>query len=183
MKNNEFISMVNNDIERCENALNTEQNILPLLNELFGKYSKVSSNFPQIQMNPVLLTRPNVVWGNLQAILGFLKAYSLNNCEDYRFDESNQNGINVITNIANTNQNSINISSFTEVKKKIENMSSLPDDEIEQILQKLNELEKVINSDERKSKKWSKAKEIAQWVLDKGADIALAILPLLSNIR
>ena len=44
--------------------------------------------------------------------------------------------------ITNTNENKVDINiSFSDVKKEIENMSALPDGEIEEILNKINELE------------------------------------------
>ena len=38
-------------------------------------------------------------------------------------------------------------------------MSALPDTEIEEILDKINELEKIVKSPDRKSKKWENAKK------------------------
>ena len=88
VKNNDFIQMVSDDIKRCDEAISSGQNINSLLNELVGKYSKVSLNFPDIEMNALLFRmHPNVPKENLLTIQGFLKAYLLNNCEDYRFDE------------------------------------------------------------------------------------------------
>ena len=183
MKNNDFIQMVSEDIERCDEAVSSGQNINSLLNELVGKYSKVSLNFPEIEMNALLFTmHPNVPKENLQTIQGFLKAYLLNNCEDYRFDDTKSTGINVITNITNSNENSVKIESFLEVKNKVENMTSLPDSEIEEILSKIAELESIVNSTDRKSKKWSRATDIIKWVADKGIDVGLTLLPLVLKL-
>ena len=183
LKNNDFIQVVSEDIKRCDVALSSGQDINSLLNELVGKYSKVSNNFPDIEMNPLLFRmHPNVPKENLQTIQGFLKAYLLNNCEDYRFDDTKNTGINVITNINNSNENNVKIESFSEVKNKVENMTSLPDSEIEEILSKITELEDIVNSSERKSKKWSKATDIIKWVSDKGIDVGLTLLPLILKL-
>lgn len=183
MKNIGFIDMVNDDILKCEEAINSKQDVVGLLNELKGKYSKVSKNFPDIEINQLLFKmHPNVPFDHVRAIQGFLKAYSLNNCEDYRFDDTKNSGINVITNITNTNENSVKVESFAEVKNKIENMSSLPDYEIEDILEKIIELENISNSNDRKSKKWEKAKDIIKWVADKGVDVGIALLPLIMQL-
>lgn len=65
--------------------------------------------------------------------------------------------------ITNTNENKVDIKiSFNDVRKEIENMSALPDNEIEEILNKINELEKIIKSSDRKSKKWENAKDIVK---------------------
>ena len=73
--------------------------------------------------------------------------------------------------ITNTNENKIDIKvSFGDVRKEIENMSALPDTEIEEILGKIDDLETIVKSKDRKSKKWEKAKEIVKWIADKGID-------------
>jgi len=86
-----------------------------------------------------------------------------------------------ITN-TNTNSNSLSIS-FDETRKQIEEMSSLPDCEIEEILEKINQLESIISSKERKSKKWEKCKDILLWIADKGVDVGIAFLPLILQLK
>lgn len=86
--------------------------------------------------------------------------------------------------ITNTNENKIDISvSFSDVRKEIEDMSALPDTEIDEILSKINDLEKIVKSSDRKSKKWDKAKDIIKWIADKGVDVGIALLPLLLQIK
>ena len=186
MKSAEFIQMVREDIAKCEKALETGQEIRSVLNELVGKYSKVSNNFPSIDMNQLLFRmHPNLPQEYVQSICGFLKAYALNNCEDYGFDNTNDtqnNGINVITNISNSNENNVKIDCFLEAKSKAENMTSLQDSEIEEILTKIDELREIVNSNDRKSKKWEKAKGVIKWVADKGVDVGLTLLPLIIKI-
>lgn len=89
-----------------------------------------------------------------------------------------------IVQITNSNENKIDINiSFNDVRREIENMSALPDTEIEEILQKINELENIVKSSERKSKKWENAKGIIKWIADKGVDVGIAVLPLLLQIK
>lgn len=86
--------------------------------------------------------------------------------------------------ITNTNENKININiSFNDVRREIENMSALPDAEIEEILHKIDELEKIVKSSDRKSKKWENAKGVIKWIADKGVDVGIALLPLLLQIK
>lgn len=86
--------------------------------------------------------------------------------------------------ITNTNENKVDISvSFSDVRREIENMSALPDTEIEEILNKISELEKIVKSMDRKSKKWENAKGIIKWIADKGVDVGIALLPLLLQIK
>ncbi len=109
-----------------------------------------------------------------------------------RMDYTDMNsGISIInqsishseSNNDNINKNSLTneVLSFQEAKQTIENMSMLPDDQIDEILQKIEELERITNSSERKSKKWEKAKDIIKWIVDKGFDIAKILLPIAFN--
>ena len=68
---------------------------------------------------------------------------------------------------------------FSNVRKESEDISVLPDTEIDEILSKINILEKTGESSDRKSKKWDKAKDIVKWIADKGVDVGIALLPLL----
>lgn len=88
-----------------------------------------------------------------------------------------------INNVENKNiiNNTMNIS-FEDARKTINDMSSLPENEIEEIQSKINALEEIVNSKESKSKKWSKAKDIIKWVADKGVDVGIALLPLILKI-
>lgn len=86
----------------------------------------------------------------------------------------------------NTNNNSnsnFNYISFSQVREQLENMTSLPEIEIEGALHKLSELEQIVKSSDRRSKKWENAKEIIKWIADKGVDIGIAFLPLLLQIK
>lgn len=86
--------------------------------------------------------------------------------------------------ITNTNENKVDINvSFSDVRREIVNMSALPDNEIEEILNKINELEKIVKSTDRKSKKWENTKGIVKWIADKGVDVGIALLPLLLQIK
>ena len=85
--------------------------------------------------------------------------------------------------VNNTNQMTATVNiTFPEAKQKIEGMSALSDPEIEEILEKLNELESIVNSKERKTKKWENAKGIINWIATKGVDVAMTVIPLLMKI-
>lgn len=94
--------------------------------------------------------------------------------------ESSQIHNHNINNVENKNiiNNTMNIS-FEDARKTINDMSSLPENEIEEIQNKINAIEEIVNSKDSKSKKWSKAKEIVKWIADKGVDVGITLLPLL----
>lgn len=90
-----------------------------------------------------------------------------------------QVNVNTTNNNSNTNVNSnlLNIMSFQEIRDQIEDNTYLDDDSKSELINKLSEIEELCNSKESKSKKWSKAKAILAFVLDKGADIAIMFIP------
>lgn len=91
--------------------------------------------------------------------------------------------VSVYTNISNQNSNNVSVKvSFEQVRKDIENMTTLPDSELRDILKKVEELEVIVQSQDRRTKKWENAKEIIKWVADKGVDVGIALLPLLLKI-
>ena len=47
----------------------------------------------------------------------------------------------------------------------------------------IDELEEIVKSSERRSKKWENAKKIIKWIADKGVDVGIALLPLLLQIK
>lgn len=176
-----LMDMVRDDIDTCDLVSNNEKMNKEIFNEMVGKYSKVSSNFPEIETNPLWLrNHPEYYKDAIKMIQGFLNAYLLNGCTDYNIQSIQSPQINITNTL--TNQNNISISSFTETKEKIEKMSSLTEEEILEILEKLNQLEKIVNSSDRKSKKWSNAKGIIKWVADKSVDVGTALLPLILKI-
>ena len=120
-----------------------------------------------------------------------LRSFKMNGYED-RSESNMTNNIN-INNEANVNStsssnsfsnaNSVSILSFEDAKKSIEEMSALNDTEIDEILKKIDELEQIVNTSERKSKKWESVKGIIKWVLDKGFDVAKILIPLAFKIE
>lgn len=85
---------------------------------------------------------------------------------------------------SNTNENHNNVSvSFESAREAVDNMTSLPEEQIHEVQKIIDELETIVKSADGKSKKWSKAKEIIKWVADKGVDVGLTLLPLILQIK
>lgn len=94
-----------------------------------------------------------------------------------------ENTPNTFVSITNNNENHNTVSvTFESVRDAVGNMTSLPDEDIEEIKNKIDEIEAIVNSKESKSKKWSRAKEIVKWIADKGVDVGIALLPLILKI-
>ncbi len=130
---------------------------------------------------PQLQQYPDYVVENLEMVQSKLLTY--------RFEENaiagkvpkileKQNGVTVTVN----NHVNINIT-FEEVREKIEDMTSLTDNETKEILDKINEIEEVANSNDKKKTKWEKVKPVLTWLADRNFDVGVAILPLLLKIR
>lgn len=97
--------------------------------------------------------------------------------------ETIANTPNTVVTITNTNQNENTMTvSFDAAREAVNGMTSLPDEDIEEIQNKINTIEEIVNSEDSKSKKWSKSKEIIKWIADKGVDVGIALLPLLLKI-
>ena len=95
-------------------------------------------------------------------------------------NRTSENTVDRSITITNTNAVDINIQiTFEEAKSRIENMTSLSETEIQEILAKIDKLEDIYKSSDRKTKKWDNAKEIIKWVAEKGIDVAKIVLPLL----
>ena len=83
-----------------------------------------------------------------------------------------------------TVNNTVNISiSFEETRQKIEDMTALSREQTDEILEKINELEEISKENSSRKTKWEKVKPIIAFALDKGADVAIAILSLIMQMR
>ncbi len=83
----------------------------------------------------------------------------------------------------NTNENINEIDmKFSTVRERIYEMSALSEEQIKDIISNVDRLEEIVKSNDRKSLKWEKAKDIIKWIADKGVDVGIALLPLLLTI-
>ena len=90
------------------------------------------------------------------------------------------NPADVTVNVNNT----INVSiTFEETRKKIEDMTSLTDEQTRDALDKIDEIEVIVKSDGTKKSKWEKIKPLLIWLADKSFDVAMTILPLLLQVK
>lgn len=89
---------------------------------------------------------------------------------------------NVSVNVSNTNEVNVSIS-FEDVRKQIEDMTSLTEAQTKEALDKVSEIESVVKGDGNKKSKWEKIKPILTWLADKSFDVAMTILPLLLKVQ
>ena len=72
---------------------------------------------------------------------------------------------------------------FEQVREKVEDMTSLTDEQTKEVLQKVDEIEALVNGDGSKKSKWEKIKPILVWLADKSFDVAMTIMPLLLKLQ
>lgn len=85
-------------------------------------------------------------------------------------------------NVTVNNEININIT-FEQAREKVQDMTSLTDEQTQEILDKITELEEIINSKDKKKTKWEKAKSVLVWLADKSFDVGMILLPLLLKIQ
>lgn len=89
---------------------------------------------------------------------------------------------NVSVNVSNTNEVNVSVS-FEDVRKQIEDMTSLTASQTKDALDKVTEIESVVNGTGSKKSKWEKIKPILTWLADKSFDVAMTMLPLLLKVQ
>lgn len=182
----EFYDMVCSDIKRIEESdrMSLEET-LKLHRELDGRYQACVKDW-HMGLWGSSLDGSRFMYNNIQGSskslqdnLAMMKA----KLETFKFQ---MNAISLpapaTTNI--TVNNAVNISlSFEEAKQKIEDMTALNREQTDEILEKIDELEKISKENISQKSKWEKVKPIISFALDKGADVAIAILSLVLQMK
>lgn len=117
---------------------------------------------------------------NLTLMKSRLEGYALGLEKPTPKGYSPNNSVNV--NVSNTNEVNVSIS-FEDVRKQIEDMTSLTETQTKEALDKVSEIESVVNGTDSKKTKWEKIKPILTWLADKSFDVAMTILPLLLKVQ
>ena len=181
----EFMDMVENDIVRIGQASEMSyEERLQLHRELDGRYQSCIKNwglgFWCTIRDSGYVCYSTLAWdeGGVLDNLKMMKA----KLETYRFQlnavtaDTPAQQINVTTNV--------NVSvTFEQVRSQIEDMSSLSQEQTDEILEKIDELEEISKEKSSRKTKWEKVKPIIAFALDKGADVAIAILSLVMQMK
>lgn len=181
-----FKEMVLSDIERISgsNQLSLAQK-LKLHRELDGRYQVCVNGWykglwgADCEGTKLFYTMIDDSETSLQDNLDMMKA----KLETYVFQMNavaqnvpNFPQVNVTTNV------NIQIT-FEQVRAKIEDMTSLTDEQTKEALDKVSEIESVVKGDGSKKSKWEKIKPILVWLADKSFDVAMTMLPLLLQVQ
>lgn len=181
----EFKAMICEDIQRITDSQNlSTAEKLRLHRELDGRYQACVRNWclglwgangegTFIRYN-LLSDSPKAISENLYMMKAKLETYQFQ--MNAAIDETPVQQISVTTNV--------NVSiTFEQVRSKIEDMTTLSRKQTDEILEKINELEAISKENVSRKTKWEKVKPIIAFTLDKGADVAIAVLSLVMQMR
>lgn len=184
----EFYDMVCADIERLSNTQNlSDDERLKLHREMDGKYQACIKKWYEglwctdkeatIIWYQSLGMSQDSVQENLEMMKAKLETYKyqMNAVQLPKPEVSNSQVVNV------TNSVNVNVT-FEQVRKEVEEMTSLTNKDTEEILEKISEIEEVVKSKDSKKSKWEKVKPVLTWLADKSCDVGIALLPLLLKI-
>ena len=177
----EFKAIIDEDIDKCNFELSrgNKESRGTLHNTLVSKYGKIIDGFKDDLRSLFYDSDGTYCTKNLETMKQKLILFKAMGYTNQFAENAVERGVT----INNTNQVDVTINiSFSEARSKVENMTSLNEDEIQEILKKIDELEKIVNSSERKTKKWDNAKEIIKWIAEKGIDVGLTLLPLILKL-
>ena len=180
--------MVCNDIARIEKAKTTSnEERLKLHREIDGKYQACIKKWYEglwgtdkeatIIWYQSLGMSPDSVQENLEMMKAKLETYKyqMNAVQLPKPEVSNSQVVNV------TNSVNVNVT-FEQVRKEVEEMTSLTNEQTQEVLDKISEIEEVVKSKDGKKSKWEKVKPVLTWLADKSCDVGIALLPLLLKI-
>ena len=85
-------------------------------------------------------------------------------------------------NVTVNNSITVNVT-FEQVRDQINDMTSLTDAQTQEALEKVSEIEAVVKGDGSKKSKWERIKPVLVWLADKSFDVAMAMLPLLMQVK
>ena len=177
----EFKTIIEEDISKCDYEIKygNKQSRGVWHATLVSKYGKIIDGFREGLHSLSYDDSGTYRTQNLETMRQKLVLFQAMGYENKYADRAGDGGVV----INNSNRMDVNFNlSFPEARERVENMTSLNEAEIQEILQRIDELENIINSDDRKTKKWERAKDILKWVADKGVDVGVTLLPLILKI-
>jgi hypothetical protein len=174
----DFKRIVDEDIKRCREASENgcKDDLRYLYHSLVSKYSPVIADFNGFFYSLSYDESGENTRKNIRIIEEKLLLFKAMGYEN--LDHNSEH--NLVVN--NTINNSVDIT-FDSVKSQIENMGALTQPEIDEVINKISQLENIVNSSTKRTQKWESAKGIIRWIADKGVDVGIALLPLLLQIK
>lgn len=182
----EFKEMVDADIRRISESTSLPYpEKMKLHRELDGRYQACirdwhnglwGTDTTATRIHYVLLENdPREIQENLDMMKAKLESF-WHGVNAVQTTEPPSTQVNVTTNV--------NVAiTFDQAREKIEDMTALSREQTDEILEKIDELEKISKENTSRKTKWEKVKPIIAFALDKGADVAIAILSLVMQMK
>jgi len=160
------------------------------IRDVVGSYSgeiqfekAVVKRFLEVPNDPSFLLGAGSPYDHMKAVVAKLEQYLEDLCEDRQKPkakrEKAQSGVNVQVINQNTNTISINID-IVNTLEAVSDVKGLSDSEKMELNKMLLEIEKLKGAD--KKTLWEKVKAASKWVLDKGVDATIAVMPYLLGV-
>ena len=116
--------------------------------------------------------------------LELMKAKLESFIEEWNIVGSASNSMPAVPDININATTNVNITiSFDQVREKIEDMTALNREQTNEAIEKVNELEAISKENISRKSKWEKVKPIIAFAMDKGADLGIAILTLIVQMK
>lgn len=183
----EFLDMIQSDINRIEESVKqgTDEQRWELFREMDGKYQGCIKDFYEgmwlsipgknILHFPQLAEYPDYVLDNLKIVKAKLETYRFKG-NAIALPENVRTQVNVTTNV--------NVSvTFEQARSQVNDMTSLTEEQTQEVLEKISEIEKVVRGSESKKTKWETIKPVLVWLADKSFDVGMTLLPLLLQLK
>ena len=183
----EFLEMIEADIKRIDESITSGTNVQhwELFQEIDGKYQSCiadfykgmwqSSHSSEVLYFNKLKDNPNEILENLKMAKAKLEVFRYGaNATSSQMPPS--------TNVSVTTNVNVSVT-FEQVRSQIEDMPALSREQTDEIITKINELEEISKEKTSRKTKWEKVKPIIAFALDKGADVAIAILSLVMQMK
>lgn len=182
-----IIDKVYQDIDNIEEALESNDS-----EKMFDVHSEIDATYQSAIINwgmSMNCYNPNFGFDiypddtetlrlNLKKMKAKLRSYSMGLNVNYDNQANNRNQ-NVSVNVNNNNSNVINLTlTFEQARKQVEETTALSQEQTNEVIEKINEIERISKEKEPKKKKWEKIKPILAFALDKGVDIAIMLWSL-----
>lgn len=185
----EFYDMVCADIKRLDNVRNlSAEELFELHRQIDARYQACINKWcdglwcstndgTHIAYGHLAQNPQKYVLSNLKMMKAKLETYKyqMNAVQLPKPEVSNSQVVNV------ANSMNVNIT-FEQVRKEVEEMTSLTNEQTQEVLDKISEIEEVVKSKDSKKSKWEKVKPVLAWMADKSCDVGIALLPLLLKI-
>lgn len=180
---------VRKDIQKIESVDKTDEKALEELHRyLDGKYQGCISEWGKSMWSyskdngfDYYFLGVDSLIDNLNQMKPKLEAYALG-WNTSKKSPSSRSATTPNVNVTVNNEININIT-FEQARERVQEMTSLTDEQTQEILEKISDIEKTYKENSNKKSKWEKVKPILAWLTDKSFDVGMTLLPLLLKIQ